>query len=255
MAPFEMINPLPPAESAANRDAPQLHEKLTDLGHLAGGVGHHVINAFSAIVSNAELLRLKSPSKAGVDPAVLAETIIQTSLEAATVARRLIDFTRPLTTIESRDSAGQIVALTLDRLAGEIVAVEESRGRPGIVWAADLQPVPPIIGHETQLRAMIGHLIANAYEAMPGEGGTVGISTATDTRGWVVLEIRDSGRGMEGEVMRQAVEPFFSTKPSHLGVGLSIANGIWRRHRGTLSIRSQPGEGTTVRLCVMPPPV
>jgi signal transduction histidine kinase len=54
-------------------------------------------------------------------------------------------------------------------------------------------------------------------------------------------------------VLRQAVEPFFSTKPSHLGVGLSIA----KRHlaastRGTLSIRSQPGEGTAVRLCVMP---
>ena len=60
---------------------------------------------------------------------------------------------------------------------------------------------------------------------------------------------------MDGEVLRQAVEPFFSTKPAHLGVGLSIANGIWRRHRGTLSIRSQPGEGTAVRLCVMPPPV
>ena len=250
-----MSNPSLPAESAANRDIAQVYEKLTDLGHLAGGVGHHVINAFSAIVSNAELLRLKSPSKAGADPAALAETIIQTSLDAATVARRLIDYTRPLTTVESRDPAGQIVALALDRLAEDVVAVEKSRGRPGITWAAELQPVPPIIGHETQLRAMIGHLIANAYEAMPGEGGTIAISTSTDARGWVVLEIRDSGRGMEGEVLRQAVEPFFSTKPSHLGVGLSIANGIWRRHRGTLSIRSQPGEGTAVRLCVMPPPV
>ena len=60
--------------------------------------------------------------------------------------------------------------------------------------------------------------------------------------------------GWRARCCRQAVEPFFSTKPSHLGVGLSIANGIWRRHRGTLSIRSQPGEGTAVRLCVVPPP-
>ncbi len=244
-----------PAGSADDRDVAQVHEKLNDLGHLSGGVGHHVINAFSAIVSNAELLRLKSPSKVGVDPAALAETIIQTSLEAATVARRLIDYTRPLTTIESRDSTGQIVALALDRLAEEVVAVEKSRGRPGITWATELQPVPPIIGHATQLRAMIGHLLANAYEAMPGEEGTIIISTSIDARGWVVLDVRDSGRGMEGEVLRQAVEPFFSTKPSHLGVGLSIANGIWRRHRGTLSIRSQPGEGTAIHLCVMPPPV
>lgn len=250
-----MSNSTLPSESVDERDMAQVNEKLTALGHLSGGVGHHVINAFSAIVSNAELLRLKSPSKAGADPAALAETIIQTSLEAATVARRLIDFTRPLTTIESRDSAGRTVALALDRLIEDVVAVERSRGRPGITWSAELQPVPPIVGHETQLRAMIGHLIANAYEALPGEEGTIAISTSTDVRGWVVLELRDSGRGMEGEVLRQAVEPFFSTKPSHLGVGLSIANGIWRRHRGTLSIRSQPGEGTAVRLCVMPPQV
>ncbi len=99
---------------------------------------------------------------------------------------------------------------------------------------------------------MLGHLIANAYEAMPPGGGTVAVSTSTDARGWVVLELRDTGQGMDPETHVRAVEPFFSTKPGHLGVGLSIANGIWRRHRGTLSIRSQPGEGTQVRLCVEP---
>ena len=57
---------------------------------------------------------------------------------------------------------------------------------------------------------------------------------------------------MDSETQVRAVEPFFSTKPGHLGVGLSIANGIWRRHRGTLSIRTQPGEGTSARLCVEP---
>ena len=129
--PLNMSNPSLPAESADDRDMAQVHEKLTDLGHLSGGVGHHVINAFSAIVSNAELLRLKSPSKAGADPAALAETIIQTSLDAATVARRLIDFTRPLTTIESRDPAGQIVALALDRLAEDSWPSRSRAGDPG----------------------------------------------------------------------------------------------------------------------------
>ena len=49
-----------------------------------------------------------------------------------------------------------------------------------------------------------------------------------------MLELRDSGQGMDEATLVRAVEPFFSTKPGHLGVGLSIANGIWRRHRGTL---------------------
>jgi two-component system NtrC family sensor kinase len=121
-----------------------------------------------------------------------------------------------------------------------------------VVWETNLAPIPPIRGHTTQLRAMLGHLIANAYEAMPERKGTIRLTTGTDTRGWVVLELRDSGQGMEGEILQRAVEPFFSTKNGRLGVGLSIANGIWRRHRGTLSILSRPGEGTTLRLCVEP---
>jgi len=228
-------------------------EQLTDLGHLSAGVGHHVINAFSAIVSNAELLRLKLPATATGDSAVLAETIVQTSLDAATVARRLIDFTRPVTTLELRGTANGPSLVALDRLAEDVVASEQSRGRTGITWITDFQPIPPIRGHAPQLRAMLTHMIANAYEAMPREQGTIVVSTSSDARGWVVLEVRDTGRGMEGEVMMRAVEPFFSTKSAHLGVGLTIANGIWRRHRGTLSIRSQPGEGTVLRLCVDPP--
>jgi signal transduction histidine kinase len=229
-------------------------ERLTSLGHLSAGVGHHVINAFSAIVSNAELLRLKTSIPAIADPVALADTIIQTALDAAAVARRLIDYTRPVTSIDPERSAVEPSSVALDRMVGDVVASEQASRPPGVAWVTDLAPTPPIQGHPSQLRALLGHLIANAYEAMPDRVGTISISTATDARGWVVLEVRDTGRGMEAETLARAVEPFFSTKPGHLGIGLSIANGIWRRHRGTLSIRSQPGEGTQLRLCVEPTP-
>lgn len=225
-------------------------ERLNKLGHLSSAVGHHVINAFSAIVSNAELLRMKPPSI--VDPASLSDMIIQTALSAATVARRLIDYTRPVTSIEPEpDQAGSEV-LPLDQLIREVVAEQQEGGPPGVVWETHLAPIPPIRGHRVQLRAMLNLLIANAHEAMPGCKGTIQVSTATDQRGWVVLELRDSGRGMDAATLQRAVEPFFSTKQGHGGVGLSIANGIWRRHRGTMSLLSQPGEGTLIRLCVEP---
>ena len=99
---------------------------------------------------------------------------------------------------------------------------------------------------------MLSHLLRNAFEALSPTGGTIHVSTALDHRGWIALEIQDHGEGMDVRTLEQAVEPFFSTKPGHLGVGLSIAHGIWRRHRGTLSIQSQPSQGTTVRLCVEP---
>lgn len=224
--------------------------QLNNLGHLSAGVGHHVINAFSAIVSNAELLRIK-PGVAGlVDPASLADTIINTALEAATVARRLIDYTRPVTSIEP-DRVGES-PLGLEQLVQEVVDEQKQGAHPGIEWVTELASVPPIRGHAGQLRGMFSHLIRNAFESMPKARGTIWVSTSTDSRGWVVLELRDSGQGMESETLVRAVEPFFSTKPGRLGVGLSIANGIWRRHRGTLSLKSQPGEGTVVRLCVEP---
>jgi signal transduction histidine kinase len=236
---------------AANDSAETL-ERLINLGHLSSGVGHHVINAFSAIVSNAELLRINPPV---ADPSVFAETIIKTALEAATVARRLIDYTRPVTSTEPDRAAFEPHTLSLDRLVKDFVDAEKTRARPEIVWETDLAPIPPIKGHVTQLRSMLAHLLSNAYDAIPARGGTVALSTATDSRGWNVLEVRDSGKGMDPAALERAVEPFFSTKPGHLGVGLSIANGIWRRHRGTLSIQSVPGEGTRIRLCVEPIPV
>ncbi len=236
----------------AGSDASETLERLINLGHLSSGVGHHVINAFSAIVSNAELLRLDPALPCLVEPAALADRIINRALEAATVARRLIDYTRPVTSIEPDRAAFQPHSIALDRLVSELVESEKPHARPSILWEANLLPTPLINGHETQLRSMFAHLLQNAFEAIPAEGGTVSLTTGTDNRGWIVLEVRDSGRGMDATTLDRAIEPFFSTKPGHLGIGLSVANGIWRRHRGTVSIQSVPGDGTRVRLCVEP---
>ena len=227
-------------------------ERLNNLGHLSSGVGHHVINALSAIVSNAELLRLSPPALNFSDPKAIAGTIIKTALDAATVARRLIDYARPVTSIEPDRSAFEPDTLSLTQLATDVLAAQREASHPGIEWESDLAEVAPIAGHSTQLRAMLVFLIQNALEALPGQTGMIKVSTSTDARGWITLEIRDSGVGMDSTTLQHAVVPFFSTKQGHLGVGLSIANGIWRRHRGTLSIQSQPGEGTLIRLCVEP---
>lgn len=232
----------------------ETRERLINLGHLSSGVGHHVINAFSAIVSNAELLRLKPPVTMVTDPVALAETIIKSALEASTVARQLIDHSRIATSIESEHDPRCSSLVALDGLVAETAGMEQAKCGRNIVWGMNIEPIPPIRGSEFQLRAMLIRLLENAYESMRAGagGGEIWISTSTDSRGWNALEIRDTGEGMEASVLERAVEPFFSTRPGHLGVGLSIANGIWRRHKGTLSIQSHPGEGTRVRLCVEP---
>jgi two-component system, NtrC family, sensor kinase len=219
-------------------------EQLNALGQLAAGVGHHVINALSAIVSNAEMLRLTAGTEKPADPALIADMIIKTGLEAAGVARRLIDVSRPATAIgEDR--------VVLSAIATTVLDEQRDHARSGVIWKADLREVPSIKGDADQLRSMLVHLITNAREALPASGGTITLATSLDERGWVALEIRDTGCGMTSGVQERAVEPFFSTK-GRLGVGLSIANGIWRRHRGTLALKSYPSEGTQVRLCVDP---
>ena len=220
-------------------------ERLTGLGHLASAIGHHVINAFSAIVSNAEILRLTAGEPDAADPIQTADTIIKSAVEASTVARRMIDYTRPITFIGEE-------TVSLDALAALIVEEEREKERPGLEWHAEITPVPTIRGHADQLRSMFVHLFSNAIEAMPGAGGAITLAVGLDTRGWIALEVRDTGKGMAPEEVVRAVEPFYTTKPGRFGVGLSIANGIWRRHRGTLALKSRPGEGTQVRLCVDP---
>jgi len=220
-------------------------ERLSDLAHLSSAVGHHVINAYAAIVSNAEILRLTAGSDTPPDPIAIADVIIRTAVEAAAVARRLIDYTRSVTSIGEDQVA-------LDALTAEIVAERKAEGSKRISWSADPAPVPPIRGHADQLKAMILHLIRNAEEGMSATGGMISLSTEVDARGWIALEVIDTGPGMTREIHERAVEPFFTTKNGHMGVGLSIANGIWRRHRGTLALKTRPGDGTCVRLCVNP---
>jgi signal transduction histidine kinase len=231
-------------EHAAAIDATR---RLNEIGQLAAGVGHNVINAFSAVVSHAELLRLASESGREIDPKPIAEIVIKAAMDASGVARRLIDFSRSATVVDK-------APLALDAFLSSVADHYRREGRhPEVDWVVDVRPVPLIAASEVQLRAMLGHLIQNALEAMPPGGGTIRIRLDVDDRGWILIDVADNGSGMAPDVAEHAVEPFFTTKSRRLGVGLSIAHGIWRRHHGTLAVRSRPGQGTTIRLGIQPP--
>jgi signal transduction histidine kinase len=140
----------------------------------------------------------------------------------------------------------------LGELVSEEVQKLRSAGNPGVEYSLELGRVPGIRGSHVQLRSMLGHLVRNAHEALSPAGGTIRFRMERDDRGWIILEVEDNGSGMPSAVQERAVEPFFTTKAGRPGVGLTIAHGIWRRHRGTLALRGQEGVGTTVRLSVEP---
>jgi signal transduction histidine kinase len=238
----------PPSKSATSDG-----ERLIELAHLSAAVAHNLINAFSAAVSNAELIR--SPLNAPPDAKELeglGTSIIDSSLSASQIARKLIDWARTAVTLELDRADGEPRKVDLNQLIGQVLDAEKQAHDAGITWVVNPGVIPAIPGDATHLRAMLVRLIQNAREALPSSGGLIELSTQIDSRGWVVLTIRDSGIGMPAEVLKRAGEPFFSTKPDRAGVGLTVALVIWRRHRGAFSIESEPGEGTTIRLSIWP---
>jgi signal transduction histidine kinase len=103
-----------------------------------------------------------------------------------------------------------------------------------------------IVGDAVGLQQMVLNLCKNAVEALPPEGGKVWIAVRdVEGRPELRLTVRDNGHGMDEAVLARIFEPFFSTKPGGTGVGLSIAREVVRRHRGTMTIESAQGSGTS----------
>jgi signal transduction histidine kinase len=224
------------------------------LGHVSSSVGHQVINSLSTIVSQTEILRtlVTSTEADGAEIVERIETIIRVSLDASTLTRRLLELSHDLTSIEPLDPASTIEEIDLSALAAEFAKGAETALVPGTKLMLDLAPITRIRGNPATLARGLALLLDNAVESLPETGGEITIATRPGPRDWVSLEIRDTGRGMSPELVERAAEPFFSTKPGRRGLGLTIARGIWRRHRGGLVIESQPGAGTTIRLITPP---
>jgi CheY-like chemotaxis protein/anti-sigma regulatory factor (Ser/Thr protein kinase) len=107
--------------------------------------------------------------------------------------------------------------------------------------------LPAILGSASEIRDAIVNLIFNAVDAMP-EGGTITLQTRALPNS-TVIEVRDTGTGMDEQTRRRCLEPFFSTKGEHgNGLGLAMVYGMLKRHDGEIEIVSEPDRGTTMRM-------
>jgi CheY-like chemotaxis protein/anti-sigma regulatory factor (Ser/Thr protein kinase) len=108
-----------------------------------------------------------------------------------------------------------------------------------------IEPGSVVLASEADLRELLINLIINAVDAT-GEAGTI-VIRARPVGAEVLLEVADDGHGMTEEVRTRCLEPFFTTKGEQgSGLGLPMVYGIVRRHRGTITIESAPGQGTTI---------
>ncbi|MEE8504327.1 MAG: ATP-binding protein, partial [candidate division NC10 bacterium] len=167
----------------------------------------------------------------------------------------------------SRQAPWKLTAVDVNQVLEEaLLLVEKQLVKEGIVLKKDLAPdLPKIQGSPNHLEQVVVNLLTNAREAMPN-GGTLKVSTAlhrktlSDDRTskeqigrWpslveqpgVEIRIGDTGPGIPPEIISRIFDPFFTTKEQGSGLGLSITYGIVREHGGTISVDSQPGEGST----------
>jgi PAS domain S-box-containing protein len=237
-------------------------QKLESLGVLAGGIAHDFNNILMAILGNADLALQRLPADEPVREHI--SEIEKASRRAAGLARQMLAY--------SGKGSFVVEAIHLNEFVAEMAhLLEVSISKKATLvydFAADL---PTFNGDSTQVRQIIMNLITNASEALGAEGGVISLSTgamhcdrahldAVDTiprvgldeplpEGmYVQLEVRDTGCGMDAETIGRIFDPFFSTKFTGRGLGMSAVLGIVRGHRGAIQIQSEAGRGSAFRV-------
>jgi two-component system cell cycle sensor histidine kinase/response regulator CckA len=223
-------------------------QKMESIGRLAGGVAHDFNNLLTVIVSSAELLREEVADRP--DVVDLAADALDAAQRGAALTRQLLAFTRQEVVEPRVMDLSTVVADTeklLRRLIGEDVALSTRLDHHA----------PPVKIDPGQWTQVILNLAVNARDAMP-RGGHLAISTRADTVGqnaiaglepgeYTLLEVRDDGAGMTGDVRSRIFEPFFTTKPrgKGSGLGLAVVYGVVHQAGGAIEVESEPGRGTT----------
>lgn len=235
-------------------------ERLKALGQMASGIAHDVNNALSPVVGFADLLMRSEPGLSPTSQRYL-QHIKTAGEDIAHIVARLREFYR------RRDGVNDTLeAFSLNQLAEQVVEMTRPRWRDipqgrglMIEMQTHFDPVmPELVGIQSELREALTNVILNAVDALPN-GGRITVRTRTvawnasglgDTHSArAILEVIDSGIGMDEATRKHCLEPFFSTKGKRgTGLGLAMVYGVVERHEGTVEIDSELGKGTTVRL-------
>lgn len=230
-------------------------QKMQAVGQLAGGIAHDFNNVLTAIIMASDLLLSNHRPSDPSFPDIM--NIKQNANRAASLVRQLLAFSRRQTLRPEVLQVTDVLAdlrMLLVRLIGNTVDLK-------IEHARDLWPVKVDLG---QFEQVIVNLCVNGRDAMPN-GGTLTIRTSnvdaaamTDMnyRGlvrddeYVLIDLIDTGTGIEPDVLKQIFEPFFTTKEvgKGTGLGLSMVYGIVKQTGGHIYADSVVGEGTTFRI-------
>jgi signal transduction histidine kinase len=236
-------------EQMEERD--RLRDRLAALGEMAAAIAHEVKNPLASIEVMAGVLKRQLSEQ----PEALENLndIIKEAKMANAIVVEVLEFVRPIQL--------QVERVSLAEVLKDSITLAEGKMRRGAVSIhSELAPeVPELLADGHQLRQLFSNLLANAFEALGGEGHVdirttllPGEEEATSTgeplAPQVVVEVRDNGPGIGPDDLERIFSPFFTTKPQGTGLGLAIVRKVVDAHDGRIDAVSAPGRGATFRV-------
>ncbi|MBN2534853.1 MAG: hypothetical protein JXB88_18375, partial [Spirochaetales bacterium] len=211
-------------------------DRLATIGQLAAGVAHELNEPLGNILGFAQLIRKHENLPQQIEQDL--EKIINASLHAREIVRKLLIFARQMPTKKSRVNLNQLVE-------DGLYFLQSRCAKEGVRLTRLLdKSLPDIFVDSSQVTQVLVNLVVNSVQAMPG-GGEVTVQTFA-SGDHVVLIIKDTGEGMNEQTLKQIFLPFFTTKGigQGTGLGLAVVHGIVLSHGGTIKVESEVGRGS-----------
>lgn len=231
-------------------------QRFEGIGVLAGGVVHDFNNLLTGIFGGVALARLELPPGSPVEARL--DQIDRAANRAAELCQRLL--------AHISRGGGNSRMLAVDALVEETVSLLKTSLKPDIaIQIGSTGKLPPIRSEEAPLRQVLTNLITNAAEAIGDAAGMIRVVTFTrklDAEAlarlqfageakpgdFVVIEVADTGCGMDADTLQQIFDPVFTTKAAGRGLGLAAVARIVRKQRGGLQVESAPRQGSAFRV-------
>lgn len=233
-----------------------MSEKLSAIGELTAGVAHEINNPVAVIQGNLDLM--KEVLGGDIAPVETEIRLIDEQISRIQViVNKLLQFARP------GDFAGHVEDTDVNACISDcLVLTRHNLRRAGVTVETALQASAGVEMNRVELQQVLINLMVNALQAMPS-GGTLTLEArdarpedaaalGADPFEGVVVLVRDTGHGIQPDVLGRIFDPFFTTKKqTGTGLGLSISYAIVKRYGGGISVESQLGQGTTFTLWLL----
>lgn len=216
--------------------------KLRAVGTLTAGVAHELNNPINNIVLTAEGLKEDYADLSSEETLEMINDLVEQAERAQHIVRNLLDFARKEEIVSESLDIGELLRRMLD-LSNNQIKLHNVK-----LYADIPTHLPHVFGDRQQLTQVFLNLVLNALDAMP-EGGVLRVEAShADDPGFLAIQVIDTGKGIPEDIMSSIFDPFFTTKSTGAGtgLGLSVSQGIIRKHGGDIQVTSIANEDPDV---------